>query len=98
MPLSSPVAPSRRDHHYRTPKRARRARPRRASTEPGIAGAPTHHTPARSGALPGTYRRTRQLVVVHTLPTPTATDQQLAPSPGPLTTGNILKLKHAGAW
>ena len=54
-----------------------RHRQRRPITEPGIAGAPTHPTPARGGALPGTYRRARRLVVVRTLPTPTTTDKQL---------------------
>ena len=52
----------------------RRRRPR---TEPRIAGAPTHKAPARGGALRGTDRRARRLVVVHALPTPAPTQQQL---------------------
>ena len=55
--------------------RAHRHRQRRPSTEPGIAGAPTNSAPARGGAVPGTHRRARRLVVVPTLPTPTTTHQ-----------------------
>ncbi len=64
MPLSPPVAPSWRHHHHRTRRRAHRQRQRRPITEPGIAGAPTDSTPARGGALPGTYWGARRLVVV----------------------------------
>ena len=45
MPLSSPVAPSWRPHHHRTPQRAHRQRQRRSITEPGLTGAPTHTNP-----------------------------------------------------
>ena len=42
-----------------------------------IAGPATDHTPARGRPLPRTQRRTRRLVVVPTLPTPTTTVDQL---------------------
>ena len=40
-----------------------------------ITGPTTHHTPTRRPTLPRPPRRTRRLVVVHTLPTPTTTDK-----------------------
>lgn len=64
---------------------------------PRIAGAPTHPTPTRRRALPRTHRRTRPLVVVPTLPTPTTTNTQLTRLPEPATTGTASKPKHIGA-
>ncbi len=55
-----------------------RHRRHRPTTKPGITGPPTHKTPTRRTALPRTHRRTRPMVVVSTLPTPTTTDKQLA--------------------
>ena len=96
VPLSSPVASSRRHHHHRTRTPAHRHRQRRAGTEPRIAGAPTQPAPTGGGALCRTYRRTRGLVVVSTVPAPTPTDEQLARR-GPVMTGTVSKLKRVGA-
>ena len=49
--------------------------------------APTDHTPTRRAALPRPHRRTRRLVVVRTIPTPTATDKQLGATPRRRRTG-----------
>ncbi len=78
VPLSPPAAPPRPDHHHRTRTRSHRHRRHRPTTKPGITSAPTHKTPTRRPTLPRTHRRTRPMVVVSTLPTPTTTDKPLA--------------------
>ena len=50
-----------------------RHRQRRRPDTRRITGPPTHHTPTRRRPLPRPDRRTRRLVVVHPLPTPTTT-------------------------
>ena len=72
--LSSPAAPSGRHHHHRTRRGSVRHRPRRPKIELGIVGSPTDPTPTRGAALPRTYRGTRPVVVVPTLPTKTTTE------------------------
>jgi uncharacterized protein DUF222 len=75
--VSSPAAPSGPDHYHRNPGRPHRHRRGRPSAKPGVAGAPTHFTAARGGALPGTARRTRPVEMVCPLPTPTTTKPKL---------------------
>src|SRR6185437_10882405 len=77
LPLSPSLAPPRRHHHHRTRRRPHRHRHRRPTTAPRIAGAPTNSPPTRRRALPRTPRRTRRLVVVHTLPTAAPAIEQL---------------------
>ena len=57
-----------------------RHRQRGRHLEPRLTRPSTDETPAVRAAIPGSYRRTRRLVVVRTLPTTTATEQQLSQS------------------
>ncbi|MDT5005730.1 MAG: hypothetical protein QOJ24_2906, partial [Mycobacterium sp.] len=79
--VSPPTAPPRRHHHHRA--RAQPDRHRRRGTTPQrrIDRPSTDETPAGRAAVPGTYRRTRRLVVVRTLPTTTTAHQQLSATP-----------------
>ena len=77
LPLSPPGPSPRRHHHHRPRRRPRRHRQRRGATDRTITRPPTHRTPTRRPTLPGTDRRTRRLVVVRPLPTPTTTHGQL---------------------
>ncbi len=70
-------APPRADHPHRTRPPPRRHRQRRPHPQRRIAGPTTHHSTTCGAALPRPQRRTRRLVVVRTLPTPTTTEQQL---------------------
>ncbi|GKU70357.1 hypothetical protein NJB18185_01340, partial [Mycobacterium montefiorense] len=47
-------------------------------------------------AVPRPHRRTRELVVVPTLPTPTTTNNQLGSSPPPVMTSTGSKPKRVG--
>ena len=76
--VSPPTAPSRDHHHRRTRAHPDRHRQRGTTPQRRITRPSTHQPPAGRAAVPRTYRRTRRLVVVRTLPTTTATDNQLS--------------------
>ena len=78
LPASPPATPQRRHHHHRTRPHPRRHRQPRPTTQLRLTGPPTDETPTRGRALPRTDRRTRPMVVVRPLPTPTTTQQQLS--------------------
>ncbi len=79
--LSPPVAPPGCHHHHRHRRPARPHRQRRPTTQPRITGPPTDEASTRRAAVSRAHRRTRRLVVVQPLPTPTTTHQQLASAP-----------------
>ncbi|MCW2557133.1 MAG: hypothetical protein JWP55_1097, partial [Mycobacterium sp.] len=77
LPPPSPGLPSRRHHHHRTRPAPRGHRRFRQTTDGGIAGPPPDYAPARGQTVFRADRRTRRLVVVPTLPTPTTAVNQL---------------------
>jgi hypothetical protein len=81
VPVSPPVAPSRRHHHHRTRRPSHRHRQCRSTTQRRIARAPAEPSAARRGPVPRLQRRARRLVVVPALPGATTTNQQLAADP-----------------
>ena len=79
----------------------RRHRQRRPTTERGIPGPPTDHTPARGPTVPRAHRRTRRLVVVPTLPTTTTTNQIIRCNPTPDFRGEAIRtgaVVHRTSW
>src|SRR4029078_533616 len=77
LPVPSPAAPPRCDHPHRPPRPAQRHRQRRPHPSPRIAGPPPNPNPTGGPTVSRTHRRTRPLVVVPTLPTPTTTHPEL---------------------
>ena len=72
--VSPPTAPPRGHHHHRTRAHPDRHRQRGTTPQRRITRPSTDETPAVRAAIPRTYRRTRRLVVVRTVPAATATN------------------------
>ncbi|BBX42698.1 hypothetical protein MSIM_41490 [Mycobacterium simiae] len=77
LPLPSPGTPPRPDHAHRTRRPPHHHRQHRPTTASSIARTATPTSPTRRPTLPRAHRRTRPVVVVPTLPTPTTTTHQL---------------------